>query len=202
MNKKGLLIVVSAPSGSGKTTLCRKIVSILPNIRYSVSATTRSARRGEKNGKNYLFLSKDEFEAKKQKGEFLEWAEVFGEYYGTLYRLVEDTRNGGKDIILNIDVQGALQIKEKCPEAILIFILPPSIRILEKRLRNRKTDKEDEILKRLRFARVEISKMNSYDYVVINRDIKDSVYKLLAIIAAEKSRFERMSDEINDSCFV
>ena len=194
------MIVVSAPSGSGKTTLCRNIVSSRPNTTYSISATTRPARKGEKNGRDYLFLSRDEFEEKKQKGEFLEWANVFGEYYGTICQLVENTRNEGKDIVLNIDIQGASQVKKRCPEAVLIFILPPSIGILEQRLRNRKSDTEDEILKRLQLARTEISKIDNYDYVVVNKDIKDSVDKLLAIITAEKSKLERMRDEIDASC--
>ena len=194
------MIVVSAPSGSGKTTLCRNIVSSRPNTRYSISATTRPARKGEKNGRDYLFLSRDEFEEKKQRGEFLEWANVFGEYYGTLRQLVENTRNEGKDIVLNIDIQGASQLKKRCPEAVLIFILPPSIEILEQRLRNRKSDTEDEILKRLQLARTEISKIDNYDYAIVNKDIKDSVDKLLAIITAEKSRLERMKDEIDASC--
>ncbi len=194
------MIVVSAPSGSGKTTLCRKIVSSRPNTRYSTSATTRPARKGEKNGRDYLFLSRDEFEEKKQRGEFLEWANVFGEYYGTLRQLVENTRNEGKDIVLNIDIQGASQVKKRCPEAVLVFILPPSIGILEQRLRNRKSDTEDEILKRLQLARTEISKVDNYDYVVVNKDIKDSLDKLLAIITAEKSKLERMRDEIDASC--
>ena len=194
------MIVVSAPSGSGKTTLCRNIVSSRPNTKYSISATTRPARKGEKNGRDYLFLSRDDFEQKKQRGEFLEWANVFGEYYGTLYQLVENTRNEGKDIVLNIDIQGASQVKKRCPEAVLIFVLPPSIGILEQRLRNRKSDTEDEILKRLQLARTEISKVDNYDYVVVNKDIKDSLDKLLAIITAEKSKLERMRDEIDDSC--
>lgn len=194
------MIVVSAPSGSGKTTLCRNIVSSRPNnTKYSISATTRPARKGEKNGRDYLFLSRDEFEEKKQRGEFLEWANVFGEYYGTICQLVENTRNEGKDIVLNIDIQGASQIKKRCPEAVLIFILPPSIGILEQRLRDRKSDTEDEILKRLQLARTEISKIDNYDYVVVNKDIKDSVDKLLAIITAEKSKLERMGDEIDAS---
>lgn len=194
------MIVVSAASGSGKTTLCRNIVSSRPNTMYSISATTRPARKGEKNGRDYLFLSRDEFEVKKQRGEFLEWANVFGEYYGTICQLVENTRNEGKDIVLNIDIQGASQVKKRCPEAVLIFILPPSIGILEQRLRNRKSDTEDEILKRLQLARTEISKIDNYDYVVVNKDIKDSVDKLLAIITAEKSKLERMRGEIDASC--
>lgn len=194
------MIVVSAPSGSGKTTLCRNIVSSRPNTTYSISATTRPARKGEKNGRDYLFLSTDEFEEKKQRGEFLEWANVFGEYYGTIGQLVENTRNEGKDIVLNIDIQGASQVKKRCPEAVLIFILPPSIGILEQRLRNRKSDTEDEILKRLQLAKTEISKIDNYDYVVVNKDIKDSVSKLLAIITAEKSKLERMGGEIDASC--
>ena len=200
MSKKGLLVVVSAPSGSGKTTLCRNVVSSRPNTTYPISTTTRPARKGEKNGRDYLFLSRDEFEEKKQNGEFLEWANVFGEYYGTLRQLVENTRNKGKDVVLNIDIQGASQVKKRCPEAVLVFILPPSIGILEQRLRDRKSDTEDEILKRLQLARIEISKIDNYDYVVVNKDIKDSVDKLLAIITAEKARLERMRDEIDDSC--
>lgn len=194
------MIVVSAPSGSGKTTLCRNIVSSRPDTVYSISATTRPARKGEKNGRDYLFLSRDEFEEKKQRDEFLEWANVFGEYYGTIGQLVENTRNEGKDVVLNIDIQGASQVKKRCPEAVLIFILPPSIGILEQRLRNRKSDTEDEILKRLQLARTEISKIDNYDYVVVNEDIKESVDKLLAIITAEKSKLERMRGEIDASC--
>jgi guanylate kinase len=200
IKKEGLLIVISAPSGSGKTTLCKRLASILPNVKHSISATTRAPRKGEKNGRDYFFLTTKEFEKRKQNNEFLEWAKVFGEYYGTPRKFVEETRIKREDIILSVDVQGAAQVKEVCPEAVFIFILPPSIKVLEERLRRRKKDSSEEISKRLQLAKSEITQINNYDYVIINKNIRDSLTKLLAIITAERAKIKRMRDEINGLC--
>ncbi|MEA3560438.1 MAG: guanylate kinase [Candidatus Omnitrophota bacterium] len=198
MDKQGLLIVISAPSGSGKTTLCEKLVSACPDIVYSISATTRLSRKGEKDGKDYFFLKIEEFEKKKRNNEFLEWANVFGEYYGTPRRFIDKMRKKGKDVILNVDVQGAFQVKKIHPEAVFIFLLPPSMDILKQRLRNRRKDSAKEISKRLRFAKSEIAQINNYDYVIINKSITKSLRKFLAIIDVEKSRIKQMKVEIND----
>ena len=201
MDKAGLLIIISAPSGSGKTTMCNKLASILPSVCRSISTTTRPPRRGEKNGRDYIFLSREEFEAEKKQAAFLEWAKVFGHYYGTPRKLVEEARDKGRDIILSIDVQGAQQVKQNYPEAVFIFICPPSRKILEERLRNRRSDREEEISRRLRLAKVEMSQAGNYDYVIVNRNLKDSLHKLSAIIIAEKAKIKRMKGKINGLCF-
>lgn len=193
---KGVIIVISAPSGSGKTTLCKKLVAKLGNLRHSISATTRAPRRGEQEGRDYFFITPDEFEAKKLNNEFIESAEVFGEYYGTPRRFVEDARDADQDVLLSIDVQGAAQIKKIYPDAALIFIIPPFISTLEERLKKRKTDRPDEISKRLQLARNEMEQIESYDYVIVNRNLKDSLRELSAIITAERLRAERLKDEI------
>ncbi|MEA3328457.1 MAG: guanylate kinase [Candidatus Omnitrophota bacterium] len=191
MAKQGLLIVVSAPSGSGKTTLCKKLVSACSDARHSISATTRPVRKGERNGRDYFFLTAEEFKKRKQNKEFLEWARVFGEYYGTPRKFIKESTRKGKDVVLNIDVQGALQIKRLDPEAVFIFVLPPSLKILEQRLRKRKKDSAQEISKRLRLAKTEISRIDNYDYVIVNKSINDSFRRLLAIVTAEKCKIKR-----------
>lgn len=195
---RGLIIVISAPSGSGKTTLCNKLVAETPNLERSISMTTRSPRRGEKEGRDYIFVFPDEFERRRDRDEFIEWARVLGEYYGTPRGFVEQTIRAGKDIILSIDVQGAMKVKKKCPDAIFIFVLPPSMEALEQRLRKRKTDKTEEISRRLQLARKEISQIENYDYVVVNRNLSSSLRELSAIITAEKRSVERSKDEIDD----
>jgi len=153
---KGSLFIVSAPSGAGKTTLCRKLVSSLPNLQFSVSYTTRQPRRGEVNDRDYTFINRQDFRLMADKGEFIEWAEVHGALYGTSRKRLEELLESGNDVILDIDTQGAMQIKERYKEGIYIFILPPSLETLKERLKNRMTDSKEEIGKRLGRAIAEI----------------------------------------------
>lgn len=194
---RGLIIVISAPSGSGKTTLCNRLIAACSNLEHSISATTRSPRRGERDARDYFFISPEEFEARRDRGEFVEWARVLGEYYGTPRSFVEQTISAGKDVILSIDVQGAMQVKKKCPEAVFIFVLPPSMKALEQRLRKRKTDEANEISRRLQLAKEEMVQIENYDYVVVNRDLSSSLGELLAIITVEKRRVGRSKDVID-----
>lgn len=188
--KQGLLIIISAPSGTGKSTLIRELRNAIPDLEYSVSVTTREPRRGEKDGVDYIFVPKAEFEQAIKSDEFLEYATVFDHYYGTKKSLVESTIQDGKDILLDVDIQGAIQIKRKC-DGIFIFVIPPSLNILEDRLRKRNTDVEQEIVKRIARAKEEISNYVNYDYVIYNDYLADSIQKLRAIISAEKCRVFR-----------
>jgi len=188
--KKGLLIVISAPSGTGKSTLIRELRHAIPDLEYSVSVTTRQPRRGEKNGIDYDFVAKEEFEQSIAADEFLEYAQVFDHYYGTKRSSVEGAIHDGKDILLDVDIQGAIQIKHKC-DGIFIFVIPPSLKILEDRLRKRNTDVEQEIVKRIARAKEEISNFVNYEYVIYNDYLADSINKLKAIISAEKCKVIR-----------
>ena len=193
---KGLLIVISAPSGTGKTTLCHMLLKEFKDLEFSISYTTRKPREGEVNGKDYFFVNKETFQKMIDEGDFLEWAEVYGNFYGTSKSQILRALNEGKDILLDIDTQGALNVKENFPEAVLIFILPPSLEELERRLRNRGTDDEETIKKRLRIAREEIKKALLYDYLIINDNLEVAFEKLKSIITAEKCKTERLKDEI------
>lgn len=188
--KKGLLIVISAPSGTGKSTLIRELRNAIPDLEYSVSVTTRQPRRGEKNGIDYVFVPQEEFETSIKNDEFLEYAQVFDHYYGTKHSAVESAIQEGKDILLDVDIQGAIQIKHKC-DGIFIFVIPPSLKILEDRLRKRNTDVEQEIVKRIARAKEEIANFVNYDYVIYNDYLVDSINKLRAIISAEKCKVIR-----------
>ncbi len=186
--EKGLLIVISGPSGVGKGTLCSALTSQDPSICYAVSATTRQPRRGEQEGSSYYFLDEGEFLRRRDNGEFLEWAEVFGNYYGTLHSEVERLTCAGKNVILEIDVQGAMQVKEACPDAVSIFILPPSYDELEKRIRLRGTESEEVRNLRLSQAAQEMTMAEAYDYMIINDDVDNAVRCIQGIIAKEKAR--------------
>ncbi len=187
--REGLLFVVSAPSGAGKTSLCRAVTEQLENLRYSISYTTRHARPGETDGKDYYFVSVDRFREMIQAGDFAEWAEVHSNFYGTSKRVLDGLRSEGTDAILDIDTQGARQIKEKYDgKAVFIFIMPPSMDILEERLRNRKSDKENEIKKRMQRARDEMRDYTLYDYVIVNRDFDQAIIEMRSIITAERCR--------------
>jgi len=188
--KPGLLIILSAPSGTGKTTITRELRKAIPDLEYSVSVTTRQPRRGERDGVDYEFVSKPEFERAAAAGDFLEHAVVFDNYYGTKLSSVEKTLSGGKDILLDVDIQGALQIKQK-HDGIFIFVIPPSLEVLEERLRSRGTDMEQEIVKRIARAKEEIANYVNYDYVIYNDTIPDCVQKLRSIITAEKCNVSR-----------
>ena len=190
------VFVISAPSGSGKTTLVGELMKRVSGLRFSVSYTTRPPRGQEQNGKDYFFISREEFQARVAKGEFLEWAEVFGHYYGTHQSELARAEADGRDLVLDIDVQGARQLKSKIPAAVSIFILAPSRQELEQRLRARSQDSGPVIDRRLREAKEEIRNYLQYDYVVVNREVAASVEILTAIVKAARSRRERMEQEI------
>lgn len=191
-SRRGLLFIVSAPSGTGKTTLVERLVQVLPNLRMSRSYTSRDARAGERDGVDYNFISRDDFERRIHECDFLEWADVFGNYYGTAARDVERLIAGGQDVVLVIDVQGARQVKARAVDHTAIFILPPSFQVLEQRLRGRSRDSEEQMLRRLDTARGEASSYVDYDYVVVNDELETTVVRLQEIIAAERSRTHRM----------
>lgn len=188
----GILFIISAPSGSGKTTLTNELLKLVPGLEFSISYTTRPPRGSEQHGRDYFFISKKEFEAMIARGEFLEYACVFGYYYGTAKRFLEEARSTGRDLVLDIDVQGAKQVKDKMPEAVSIFILPPSRAVLEFRLRNRShsehMDSEEVIRRRLEGARKEIENYGNYDYILVNDRLEPSIAQLKAIVAAERLR--------------
>lgn len=190
---KGSLFIVSAPSGAGKTTLCKKIISRVPNLKFSVSYTTRQPRPGEVNNKDYTFVSRKEFRSMIERDEFLEWAEVHGELYGTFKKRVQDSLLSGNDVILDIDTQGAMKLKKKIKEAVFIFILPPSFDILNERLEKRMTDSSKALKKRLERAIYEIKTYSKYDYVIINDIFKDAIRQLEAIIIAQRAKSEMIN---------
>lgn len=185
---KGSLFVVSAPAGCGKDTILIEMFKRCDTAGYAVSATTRAPREGEVNGVHYHFLTRDEFERKIAEKEVLEYTEYCGNYYGTLKKSVDDLLKAGKDAILKIEVEGAMNIKKMFPEARLVFILPPSWEILEKRLRDRGTETEDKIAERTRQARREVEYARNYDYLIVNDDLNSAVNDLLTILKAEKLR--------------
>ncbi len=194
---KGLLIVISAPSGTGKTTLSHMLLREFPNMEFSVSYTTRKPRNGEINGRDYWFVDRETFEKMIEEGDFLEWAEVYGHLYGTSKSQVIKALSEGKDVLLDIDTQGALNVKKNFPEAVLIFILPPSLRELKRRLESRGTDDEETIKKRLKIAREEIRRAPLYDYVVVNDVLEIAFDNLRSIIKAEKCRAERLKGQFS-----
>lgn len=181
-----IVYIVSAPSGSGKSTLLNELLKMVPNLNFSISYTTRSPRGSEQNGKEYFFVSREEFEAMIAADEFLEHAIVFGNYYGTARRFLREAENRSNDLLLDIDVQGASKIKEKIPEAVSIFILPPDREKLEWRLRNRGLDSEEVIRRRLDTARREIENYSKYDYILVNNLLEQSADQLKNIVLAER----------------
>ncbi len=181
-----IVYIVSAPSGSGKSTLVNELFKMVSDLDFSISYTTRPPRGSEKNGKEYFFVSKGEFESMIAADEFLEHACVFGNYYGTARRFLRETEQRGHDLLLDIDVQGAAQVKKRLPEAVSIFILPPDRDKLEWRLRNRGLDPEDVILRRLDTARREIENYSKYDYILVNNLLEQSADELKAIVLAER----------------
>jgi len=183
---KGSLFIVSAPSGAGKTTLCRELVSEFPRMKFSISYTTRKPRQGEMNDRDYTFISRDDFREMTGKGDFIEWAEIHGELYGTSRKRLEEMLNAGDDVILDIDTQGAMQIKKRMMGGTYVFILPPSLEILRKRLEKRMTDAKEEIAKRLRRAAAEIKTYSQYDYVIINDILEDALREFEAIIISHR----------------
>ena len=192
IRRRGALFVVSAPSGAGKTTLCREARRRLSDLAYSVSYTTRAPRPGEKDGADFCFVRAAEFKALRDRGEFAEWAEVHGNLYGTRASVLEAALQGGQDLLLDIDTQGAAQLRKRYPEAVLIFIVAPSMGELEQRLRERRSDPDKEIKRRLDRAREEIALWRTYDYLVVNRDVEEAVEQLTAIVLAERARTTRL----------
>jgi guanylate kinase len=190
-NRTGNLIVLSAPSGAGKTTLCQKLLEQKPDVQMSVSFTTRLPRTGEVDGIHYSFIEKERFQAMIAEGAFVEWAEVHGNYYGTSRRQIEEICAGGKDVILDIDVQGARQIRQSYPASVHIFVLPPSQEALQERLVGRGSDAPEVIARRLRKARDEIREYRRYNYVIINDLLDMALQELLSIVCAERVRIER-----------
>lgn len=186
--RHGTLFVVSAPSGAGKTSLCHELVTLLPDLRYSVSCTTRKPRPGEVESRDYHFVDEATFRGMIKEGAFLEWAEVYGNLYGTLRAPIREWIAQGIDVLLDIDTQGALQIRRYEPEAVSIYILPPSLEALRRRLEDRKGDSPDEIAGRLKKAKDEVKHYHDYMHVIINDDFKFSVRQLETIVLAERTR--------------
>lgn len=196
--RKGCLIVVSGPSGTGKGTVCSTLLAAHPEIAYSVSATTRQPRAGEIDGVNYYFLDKAVFERMIADGELLEWAEVYGNYYGTPFRLIQEKLAMGQDILLEIDTQGALNVQKRFPNGVFIFLLPPSLLELEKRIRGRGTEDEASVACRLESARQEILVARHYQYVVVNDEVDSAVAKIVAILTAEHCRVSANRDLLEE----
>jgi len=190
------LIVLSGPSGVGKGTVCKALRECTPELIYSVSATTREPREGEVEGVNYFFKTKEQFQQLIRDDQVLEWAEYVGNYYGTPRRFVEDTLNAGKDIILEIEVQGALKVKQKFPQGVFIFLLPPSMDELENRIVGRGTESEESIRSRMSVAMDEIRLMEHYDYAIVNDRVEHACARINAIIEAEHCRKDRVVNKI------
>jgi guanylate kinase len=189
---RGLLFIVSAPSGAGKTTLVERLVEGMPNLKMSRSYTSRVARDGEVDGVDYNFISRERFEAMIAGGEFLEWAEVFGNLYGTCARDTDRLLDRGVDVVLVIDVQGARKVRALGLETTTVFVMPPSLQELEQRLRRRSKDSEEAIQRRLEVARAEVAAFTDYDYVVVNDDLTGAVDRLRSIVIARRAALQRM----------
>ncbi|CAG0956663.1 guanylate kinase [Geobacter sp.] len=198
MKRDGVLYIISAPSGAGKTTLCKEIIDIFPHLRHSVSYTTRQPRPGEVHGKDYYFVTQDEFRRMVEEGEFAEWAEVHGNCYGTSIRTLEECRTIGVDLILDIDIQGARQLKQRYEGGVFIFILPPSYEELHRRLNGRSSDSDDVISRRIDAAAGEIRESRWYDYIIINDTFSRAVEELKSVVIAEKCRTSRVLEAVTE----
>ncbi len=194
---RGLLIVISGASGTGKGTVCKKLLNDLPEVAYSISATTRKPRAGEVDGREYYFLSVEEFKAWIAEEKFLEYAEVYGNFYGTPLNKIEERLNRGEDILLEIDVQGALNVKKKCPEGVYIFLLPPSLEELKNRIEGRGTENPESLSRRLKNAVAEIKIGREYDYVVVNDTIDNAAAQIKAILTAEHLKVARNAEKFD-----
>lgn len=198
MESKGILIVLSGPSGAGKGTICKALLKLNDTVQYSVSATTRNPRHGEEHGIHYFFHSTEDFKCMIEKDEFLEWAQVYNNYYGTPKTNVEKIINEGKDCILEIDIQGAMQIKKKMADAVFVFIVPPSLEELTNRILKRGTEGDEQIKTRMSCVKKELSFVSQYDYVIVNDDVEIAANKMAAIIKAEKCRVTRNLDFLDE----
>ena len=181
-NKKGSIIVISAPSGTGKTTIVRRILGDFPKVVFSISATTRKKREHEVEGVDYFFISEEEFKKKIQNNEFVEWELFYDYYYGTFRSFIDNRINNGKSVILEVDVHGALEIKRIYPDAILIYIAPPSLEELLIRLRKRQTENEEDLRKRIERAKMELSHKDKFDYFIVNNDLNTAYYEIKVLI--------------------
>lgn len=194
--RRGLLFVVSAPSGTGKTTIVERLVQVVPELSMSRSYTSRPARAGECDGVDYNFITRPRFEEMVKNGAFLEWADVFGNLYGTGAADADQELANGCDLVLVIDVQGARQVRERRPDTIGIFVLPPSFEVLEQRLRGRSKDPEEAVRRRLLTARAEVALVEEYDYVVVNDELETCVDRLRAIVLAERAKLTAMAPTV------
>lgn len=192
--KQGLLIVLSGPSGSGKNTICDEVKKTNPNIWESVSMTSRKPRPGEVDGTSYYFISEEEFEQNIRENKMLEYASFAGNYYGTPKESVQKHLDNGEDVLLVIEIQGALQVKEKLPQSLFIFLLPPSMNELKRRLQARKTETEEKMIERFETAYKEINELSKYNYVIVNDEVKTAAKKLESIIISEKCRVDRIEE--------
>lgn len=192
--KQGLLIVISAPSGAGKGTIINKMLEKNNNLWFSVSATSRPMRTNDIEGKTYYFYTKEEFENKIKENYFLEYASYADNYYGTPKKYIQEHLNNGEDVILEIEIQGAMQVKKLIPEALFVFIMPPSLKELKKRLVSRGTDTKEKILERFKIAYQEMNEVTKYNYVVVNDEIEIAADKILSIIKSEKCRVDRIEE--------
>lgn len=201
MTQKGLSIIISAPSGTGKTTTCKRLIQRMPNLRIAISHTTRKIRDGETGGVDYFFISRKEFETKRDNKDFLEWAQVHTEYYGTSFESIEKPQQEGFDILLELDVQGVDSLRNMKFNGAYILILPPSIKEMINRLRKRGTETEESIEIRVNTGKEEIKNYKKYDYVITNFDVEETVESILAIVQSEKSRVSHYiptSDDIKE----
>jgi len=201
MTQKGLPIIISAPSGTGKTTTCKRLIQRMPNLKIATSHTTRKIRDGETVGVDYFFISKKEFETKRDNKDFLEWAQVHNEYYGTSFESIEKPQQEGFDILLELDVQGVDSLRSMKFNGVYIFILPPSIEEMTKRLRKRGTETEESIEIRVNTGKEEIKNYKKYDYVITNFDVEETVESILGIVQSEKlrvSHYNPTSDDIKE----
>lgn len=200
MKPQGVLLVLSGPSGAGKGTICNKLREKRNDLSYSVSATTRAPRNGEVDGKDYFFITIDHFKKMIENDEMLEYAEIYGNYYGTPKPYVMNILEQGKDVVLEIDPQGALQIKKRFPDAVFVFIVPPSLDELTKRIYNRGTDSEEVIKRRLSSATSELEYASKYDYIIVNDEVEKATNKVSNIIDAERNRAVRTFFIVNEIC--
>ena len=199
MKREGVLYVISAPSGAGKTTLCKEVIDLFTNLRHSISFTTREKRPGEEHGRDYFFIDRAEFQRMVGAGEFAEWAEVHGNCYGTAIATLEECRNTGIDLLLDIDCQGARQLKDRYDGGVFIFILPPNYHELRRRLETRNTDHAEVIERRLQGAAAEIRESRWYDYIIVNDQFSRAVEELKSVLVAEQCRTGRVLEAVAET---